>query len=188
MKLLKHNSSSEEGLVVYFFFLIQSGGQWFDLSDLILLLMSALSPTSLLTTMLFFFPFTGFTAKFIKTIVCTHRLFLHLLFYFLTPLTWLSFYSTKIYLLKVTNYFYVADPKRHFSPSSYWTFEQHLILFSTPSNSKFSLPCLPNILLTVHPKLGTSVYTTFLGQWFSKCGLQTYSISITCQIFGNVNS
>lgn len=99
----------------------------FDLSDLILMLMSALSPTSLPATMLFFFPFTGFIAKLLKTVICTHRLLLHLLLYFLTRLIWFSLHPTEIYLLKVTNYFYGADPKDIFHPhptgllSSIWS-------------------------------------------------------------------
>lgn len=112
------------GLIFFFKF------KWravFDLSDLILMFMSALSPTSLPATMLFFFPFTGFIAKLLKTVICTHRLFLHLLLYFLTRLIWFSFHSTEMYLLKVTNYFYGVDPKDIFHPhptgplSSIWS-------------------------------------------------------------------
>ena len=93
-----------------FFLLVQGRRQCFGLSDLILMLLFALSPPRLPPQHLFFFVFTGFTARLLKP-----RCYPHSLFFVLASPSLLLIPSNLIfpslYLLTVTNYFYVANPE-----------------------------------------------------------------------------
>lgn len=121
------------------------------------MLLSALSPTSPPTTVLLFF--TGFKARLLKTVVCTHCSSLLHLLYFSSPLIWFSLHSTKMYLLNAPNYICVANPKGI-------CFYPHLFGLLSPIWSGWALAPTWNTLffisadvLSVHPGLRTSVYS-----------------------------